>query len=604
MQRLVTASMLAVLLLCELASAQPPEPAQDYILYEIQESDTLRDLAETYLGGEQYLQELIRYNALVTPSRVKTGDKIVIPLGVRDRAISGLSKAEESLATALTAQADQFASDAYGHALTTLHQAREAREAAAYSRSVALAELAVDRSRTAIGVADKSAPVQQPARLIAASGTVELSLDEGETWSLIKKGNEVPVPSRVRTVGDSRAELQLADKSKVQILEDSTFEVQTFLFDRRDGVRRSRMKVILGSILGRITPKEHDESTFEIETEAAAVAIRGTVLRVGADETQTARLAVLEGLTQLEADGEGLAVPEGFGSVTEDGQASGSLRKLLPAPHPLSPIHEFSTGNQEVTFSWEKVKSKELGSYHFELSTDKGFNHVIYRETLDKTRIQSPVLPEGTYYWRVSSLNKQRLEGKPFAPNMLGIELRLGVVFEPGGTFWQSDDQVVLGRDGYIQVQPNETDSSVHTVLSRTGNGEYLEQGSRLLLKNEGQFTVQAQGVSRTGAKGSVQKVDAVVDLSPPTIKLDLVPVRSKDNLPVFKMMVKSEDNTGVQKTEYSLNSGPFLEYFGPVPLDPYISYDVAVRARDHVGNQSPVQTIHVMAGWPQTEEL
>ena len=602
---LLAAGVFSLSLFCCLSITVSAQPADsDYMLYEMKEADTLRSLAEQFFGGEQYLHELIRYNALSSPHQVRVGDMLAIPLDVRNRAVAGLSKADQAVSIALTTGAEKFASEAYQHALTTLQQARDARESASYARSIALADLAIVRSQAAIAQADKLAPVQQNASVVAAHGKIDVSTDQGKTWAAAKVGQELPVPCQIRTGSGARAEIGLADDSVIQMMESSTFEVRDFLFDRRDGIRRSRMKVILGSILGRIAPKKHEKSTFEIETEAAAVAIRGTVLRVGADETKATRLSVLEGRTQLEAGGAAKDVPDGFGSKTEMGQRPGAVKELLPAPLPLSPINSFQTGRQELTFSWEKLRARGLGGYHFELARDEAFNDVVKHGVIEQTQVQSGVLEKGTYFWRVSSLDKSLLEGLSFNPQSFTVELRLDVSLIPQGKFWTDGERIVLGPGAGLTLKAMDGDSSVHHIQARIGKEKFADADKPLRFAKEGKVTIQARGVSQTGEKGKVKKVTAWVDHSAPKVNVKLVPVPGGTGHPAYEMHLVAVDDTEVLKTEYQLNREPYKQYTGPVSLDPFISYDVSFRAEDHVGNRSPVNAIHVMSGWPDPSKF
>ena len=70
--------------------------------------------------------------------------------------------------------------------------------------------------------------------------------------------------------------------------------ITSFEYDRRNGKRRSRLKVIVGEIMGKVKKKKAKDSTFEIRTSTTALSIRGTDLRVGAS-TKVSRVALLEG---------------------------------------------------------------------------------------------------------------------------------------------------------------------------------------------------------------------------------------------------------------------------------------------------------------------
>ena len=104
-----------------------------------------------------------------------------------------------------------------------------------------------------------------------------------------------------------------------------------------------------------------------------------------------------------------------FGTPAEG--RSGLKVISLPSPPtgPRQPLH------QEVILetishrplSWAKVKGAAL--YHLQVASDPQFRRILISVYLSPNQFTIKALPKGTFFWRVSSINKEGMEGK-FSP--------------------------------------------------------------------------------------------------------------------------------------------------------------------------------------------
>ena len=88
---------------------------QDYIIYQLSDSDNLKDLAEKHLGGAEYILELMKYNEIENINSISAGSTIVIPKRIRSHAIKILQDAENKLTIALNASSDKYRCNANNH---------------------------------------------------------------------------------------------------------------------------------------------------------------------------------------------------------------------------------------------------------------------------------------------------------------------------------------------------------------------------------------------------------------------------------------------------------------------------------------------------------
>ena len=325
--------------------------------YTVQKGDTLKDLAIQHLGGAQYILELMEYNEIANPSSVVPGTELIIPLSIRQYALDEIAAAEEGLTAALNAMADKFAPVEYKEAATILDKAQTARGQAKYDQAQALGAIAQLTAKHAEDAANKNAIAEQQAEIVSVFGQVEYSKDGGTTWEKAIEGMNLAVDSLLRTGPESLSEVQLADKSSITLKPESSLKITTQVVDQRTNQRTSKLQVILGNILGEITPRENEDSKFEIQAGGASIAIRGTDLYVGTDADESTRVSQLTGQTSIESGSRAIELKEGYGIIAKKGKKPSSPIKLPRAPEWESPAAlEQASFNQKLALEWSSQR--------------------------------------------------------------------------------------------------------------------------------------------------------------------------------------------------------------------------------------------------------
>ena len=130
-------------------------------------------------------------------------------------------------------------------------------------------------------------------RLIEAAGTVEVA-SRGTNWQRASAGLTLQPGDRVRTRAQSRAAVQLSDRSIIRLDARSTLEILP---------PRHAEKTRFGLPSGKIYFFNREKPTdVEFETPLAAGAIRGTEFLLAVVDAQPAmRLALIDGLVSLRA---------------------------------------------------------------------------------------------------------------------------------------------------------------------------------------------------------------------------------------------------------------------------------------------------------------
>lgn len=565
-------------------------PAPAATVYRLQPGDTLRELAARFLGGAEYLPELMAYNDIENPLGLTAGTFIGIPGDDRKAALAAISRAGDAVQIAAAAHASTYSREELSAAEQSLAAADKARSRGKYAEALHLADSARATAQTARKLADERAPIQEPGTVVAVAGDVTLKLLGGGRAKPLKAGDAVPVGSVIQTGDASRAEIRLGDGSVVQVMPNSQVKVATYLRDRRDGRRDSRLNVIMGNILGNIRKTEKKESTYELKSRSSTIAIRGTEVRVGTGEDDISRLAVLGGAAEFRGAGPPVQIPANFGTYAGADARPMPPTELLPPPKMITPDGEATeSGRLRYKFSWNPVKSKRFRAYHFELADDPAFNDVSEESLAAPTSHETEPLAVGDHYWRVTTVDTDGLEGRP-VHGKLTIGRDMQVVFRPQTQPIVRGDVWVFGPGNLVHVEPPTKATSVvgmEVSLGGETQWRFWEPIGRIRFTYEVSAALRARGLDEKGNRGPYAEQNIRVDLSPPKVSVALEPVpggpNGADNV---RVSCRADDPTGVARVEYGVD-GKFAEYVGPFVLPRDQADQLVIRAVDVLGNST-----------------
>ena len=461
---------------------------------------------------------------------------------------------------------------------------------ARYAEAVKQADTAQVTARTAKTLADERAPIQEPGTAVAVVGEVTLQLKDGSKPKLLSAGDAVPVGSVLRTAESARAEILLGDGSLIQVLPNTQMVIASYLRDRRDGRRRSRLNVIMGNILGRVQKRKHERSTYELRSRSATIAIRGTEIRLNTGQDDVSRLAVLGGSAEFKGTGRPLPVPTNFGTYAAEGAPPAPILELLPPPEVVSPDSETAAwGRPRYRFAWRPVKHKRFAAFHFELATDTAYNDVREESLAPQTAYETRPLPEGDYYWRVTTVDTNSLEGRANQGKLtIGRDMR--VVFEPQTQPVVQDGVWVFGPGNLVHVVAASKATSVvgmEVSLGGETRWRFWEPIGRIRFTYEVTAALRARGIDEDGERGPSAEQAVRVDLSPPKISVVLSPLPPDPNrADAVRVRCQADDPSGVAHIEYGVD-GKFTDYTGPFVLPRDQVEQLVFRAVDRVGNSA-----------------
>ncbi|WP_093772496.1 OmpL47-type beta-barrel domain-containing protein [Streptomyces sp. yr375] len=157
-----------------------------------------------------------------------------------------------------------------------------------------------------------------------------------------------------------------------------------------------------------------------------------------------------------------------------------------------------------------------------------------------------------------------------------------------------------------VTVSASDTGSGVNTIEyavdSGTGSGAWEPYATPVMVHQVGVHTVRYRATDKAGNVSAERSVRFTVvaatpqDTTPPVTGVTVEGTRNSDGAYVgsARVTVSATDagGSGVDRIEYSLDSGPYLAYGIPVTVDRAGPHTLAYRAVDKAGNTSAARTV------------
>jgi hypothetical protein len=216
----------------------------------------------------------------------------------------------------------------------------------------------------------------------------------------------------IRTGRGGFVSLRLADQSIVSLPSQSTVRIARLRRVLMTGAVERSFATAGGRVRAIVTPMTDPGSSFEVRTPLTVAAVRGTRFRIGYDAgAGSATAEVEEGAVAVAQGPEGgdLLLTPGFGAQSGAGVAgmAGGPVALLPAPRLADP--DKAQTDENLNFTIEPMDG--AAAYRIELARDAGMLDLVAEGDSADGTFTLPGLPMGTWFARVSALDRAGLEG-------------------------------------------------------------------------------------------------------------------------------------------------------------------------------------------------
>ncbi|TXS44908.1 OmpL47-type beta-barrel domain-containing protein [Streptomyces sp. t39] len=152
-----------------------------------------------------------------------------------------------------------------------------------------------------------------------------------------------------------------------------------------------------------------------------------------------------------------------------------------------------------------------------------------------------------------------------------------------------------------VTVTASDTGSGVNTIEYAVGDGAWQPYTAPVMVQEAGAHTVRYKATDKAGNAAAEKSVSFTVvtppdpDTTAPVTAAEVAGTRNSDGAYITSATVTlsaADTESGVEKIEYSLDSGPYLAYTTPVIVDRVGHHTVLYRATDKAGNTAGAKSV------------
>jgi len=398
-------------LLCGcLAAAWAAEPPGDALL--VPPGKSLREIAQEHLGDAELWQEILDSNGLRSVVEVQPGMRLKLPARVVMETNRQLTALQEEIQQATRLSARVFAPLEIERAVALRDQALSKRQGRAWQEALALAQEGRGQVQRAIAICQRKADQRAEAVLTDAKGTVQARPPEQQVWRPVETKAALAEGERLRTLANSSAEVQFRDESRLRLDENSQVLIQKMRTNLLEQKEQASVSILQGDVYALLGGNP-GRGAFDLQIPGVELKGDSNNFYVNKGE-QGARFANYEGELEV-ASAQGAVALRRNEGVSLKGNGFSSVKKLLPAPRPLTPADRDLSYRREVKLVWEPVEG--AGSYWVEVSNDRTFaGQIPIVERVKASELTLPALQEGSWYWRLSAVDREEFPGPRSEP--------------------------------------------------------------------------------------------------------------------------------------------------------------------------------------------
>jgi len=341
------------------------------------------------------------------------------------------------------------------------------------------------------------------AQVVALSGNVTARTTDGQTIEM-KVGVKLAEGAQIETGVDGFLTMSLPDASRISLPSNSRVKFSKLRMARFTKSPRTELMLLHGHVESRVSPLEANKGSYEVHTPTSVAGVRGTQFRVGVDG-DTVTNEVLSGKVAVgnNRQPDALMLQGGTGNVITS-KSVGPAIDLLPAPE----LERVGTeGSPQIHL--QPVSGAH--SYHVQIANDPDALNVLAESHSHDTHLKFAAVPAGSYYARISAIDKNGLEGQP---RIQAVSFHPNAALHPNNAPFvdaYDDKQVTLrwhgdiGQEYIVQVS---RDAQFSWLIF---NNNTKNQEVQVPRPPFGTYYARVQVINPDGTTGSVSAVQAFI---------------------------------------------------------------------------------------------
>jgi hypothetical protein len=256
-------------------------------------------------------------------------------------------------------------------------------------------------------------PGQQIARLTAVEGKVKLKPNEQEAWTDARLSDQLHVGDVVQTETRAGAQISFNSGSVVSVRPDSVVYI---------GGSAEASTAAWRVQSGRVNFSTGDEATEIVTPTLRTTAGQNAAGNIDVAETGETGVKIFRGQAEVEtSQGQKITLTENQAVQVDAGGQAGAAVELPPPPTLVAPPSKarlplVAPPEPSAKLAWSPVKNG--ATYRVAMDYNVTQANLLLSAALDQAGISSTSheikgLNIGRYFWRVSAVNKDGLEGAP-----------------------------------------------------------------------------------------------------------------------------------------------------------------------------------------------
>jgi hypothetical protein len=386
----------------------PPSAGAEMLTVTVKENQSIRDIAQEYLGDPNLWIDILRANGIESAVDVRTGISLRIPATALARLKQALEGAWEVIDEATMAGARLFAPEIIASAIETHDRAIVKRNMGHYDESCRLAHKSKEKALKArdICIANQNSPAQ--AIINYRKGTVQQREAESRIWTNALVNTILLEGEWVRTLSESYAGILFRDDSRLRLEGNSLALIQKMRSNKLDNTENSSVSLLEGDLSVFLGSNRGGEN-FKLELPDIQTNINSHRFWVSRDDEAT-RFANYDGELEISTDKDRVVIGRNQGSMIDRRRQKINLHELLQKTNLISPPPFARSRGDRLVFEWEPVKGAH--SYWLEMTNDKVFDRIFFsKKNVNSTQYELKNIPQEVYYWRVTALDQYGLPG-------------------------------------------------------------------------------------------------------------------------------------------------------------------------------------------------
>jgi hypothetical protein len=260
--------------------------------------------------------------------------------------------------------------------------------------------------RIPLGLLNQKATV---AEVVFVQGQAKVKHAARAEFELVVVGAQINAGDVLQTAADSSLTLRFSDGSRLLLVPSSEVSVVHLLAVGRAGVPSVRMQLQEGTTELRVSPAPSAKRSFEVQTPAVNLGVRGTDFRARVEDAKKqAWLEVLEGSVAAQAGGAAALVSGGQGLRAEQNKPLQPIKPLLAAPDFSSTSARI--GRLPIRLNWTPLAG--ASSYRAQIFAHDKLDSLLAQGSSTQPSAKWADLPDGSYVLRVRAVDANGLEGR------------------------------------------------------------------------------------------------------------------------------------------------------------------------------------------------